>query len=214
MKGASAARVWRAERGRIPLKTIRGVSAVSYTHRNRNGISVEIVFSYSSNFFSLASERAIEFNCSVWAVSLSEVDWNSIFSGFRFGFNAAHVHVPVFSPLANQFSQPIAPEQTRRDSECAQTLHRCEAKNSLVKILCVKTKAPLPFSKLSICSFVNDVRFRCNFRFNRRRNWLSSSPDELPPFSELPSDVLSCELACEGVWCRPSAVNKSAFDRK
>lgn len=66
-----------------------------------------------------------------------------------------------------------------------------------------------PFSKLSICSFVNDVRFRCNFRLRRKRNWLSSSPDEFPPLSELPSDVLSCELASDGVWFKPSTENRS-----
>lgn len=67
----------------------------------------------------------------------------------------------------------------------------------------------LPFSRLSICSLVNDVRFRCNFRLRRKRSWLSSSPDELPPLSELPSDVLSCELASDGVWFKPSMVNRS-----
>lgn len=60
----------------------------------------------------------------------------------------------------------------------------------------------LPFSRLSICSFVNDVRFRCSFLFSRKRICESSSPDEL--CSELPSDVLSCRLDC---WM--STENKS-----
>jgi hypothetical protein len=62
----------------------------------------------------------------------------------------------------------------------------------------------LPFSRLSICSLVKDVRFRCSFRFSRRRICESSSPDEL--CSELPSEVLSWRLDC---WM--STENKSAM---
>ena len=65
----------------------------------------------------------------------------------------------------------------------------------------------LPFSKLSICSFVNDVRFRCNFRLSRNRICESSSPDEL--CSELPSDVLSCEFGCE-----PTSLGNKSESRK
>lgn len=46
-----------------------------------------------------------------------------------------------------------------------------------------------PFSKLSICSLVNDVRLRWSFLLRRSRIWGSSSPDELCK-SELPSEML------------------------
>ena len=37
-----------------------------------------------------------------------------------------------------------------------------------------KRREKSPFSKLSICSLVNEVRLRCNLRFSRRRAWSSS----------------------------------------
>lgn len=46
-----------------------------------------------------------------------------------------------------------------------------------------------PFSRLSICSLVNDVRLRCSFLLSRSRICGSSSPDELC-MSELPSEIL------------------------
>lgn len=73
------------------------------------------------------------------------------------------------------------------------------AKRIIATVCAGASSSYAPFSRLSICSLVNDVRFRCNFRLRRKRNWLSSSPDELPPLSELPSDVLSCEFANDGV---------------
>lgn len=60
----------------------------------------------------------------------------------------------------------------------------------------------LPFSRLSICSLVNEVRLRWSLRFNRRRAWSSSdgvvvvgvggadrefSPELTPPSSEISS---------------------------
>lgn len=40
-------------------------------------------------------------------------------------------------------------------------------------------KKILPFSKLSICSFVKEVLFRCSFLFKRSRAW--SSREEAGP---------------------------------
>lgn len=53
----------------------------------------------------------------------------------------------------------------------------------------------LPFSRLSICSFVNEVRFLCSFLLSLSLSWESSSPEEL--CSELPSDVFSCRASAE-----------------
>lgn len=55
----------------------------------------------------------------------------------------------------------------------------------------------LPFSRLSICSLVNDVRFLCNLRFKINRAWSSSlAPKfEIPPFELSPSpEAVSSEL--------------------
>lgn len=66
----------------------------------------------------------------------------------------------------------------------------------LIYICFVLTKTyNTPFSKLSICSFVKDVLFRCSFRFSLNLNWESSSPEEL--CSEFPSEVFSCIASAE-----------------
>lgn len=50
-----------------------------------------------------------------------------------------------------------------------------------------------PFSKLSIWSLVNDVRFLCSFLFNRSLAWSSSGPT-LDPAFELSPEFVSSEL--------------------
>lgn len=170
--------------------------------------------------------KSLVFNCfcTTFLLSLLNSSIRPIILHFISDPYALHVavlgyYLPVFEPPANQFFLPISHEQTHRDNVCVRILRWCVdfqrqniKNNENIIIIWQHTNDSIqnvPFSKLSICSLVNDVRFRCNFRFKRKRNWLSSSPDELPPASELPSDVLSCEFACDGIWCRPSPANSS-----
>lgn len=96
-------------------------------------------------------------------------------------------------PQVIQFSRQVSPWRRRRDSACVRILQKKES----IKLWKMEggRGGNSPFSRLSICSFVNEVRFLCSFLFSRSLSCESSSPEEL--CSELPSDVFSCRASAE-----------------
>lgn len=58
-------------------------------------------------------------------------------------------------------------------------------------------KLSLPFSRLSICSLVKDVRFLCSFRLSLSRAWSSSPPAQEPGLELSPPEAVSslCTLS-------------------
>lgn len=134
------------------------------------------------------------------AFLIKDLYWNwAAFSWILFFFiNLSFVilscvsNKPVYVPPVIQFFRRAFRVQRHPGSEFVQILQK--KRFFFVWIYNSQESSCLPFSKFSICSFVNDVRFRCSFRFRRKRIWESSSPDEF--CSELPSDTLSCEF----VW--------------
>lgn len=58
-----------------------------------------------------------------------------------------------------------------------------------------------PFSRASICAFVNDVRLRCSLRFNRNLMLSSSPPCDSPPVELLSAGSSGAEIIKPHLGC-------------
>lgn len=103
--------------------------------------------------------------------------------------------LPGYVPQVILFFRPVSRGRRRPDSGSFRILQRkifIEAVSLGFFFYCGMF---VPFSRLSICSFVKEVLFLCSFRFSLSLSCESSSPDEL--CSELPSEVFSCIASAE-----------------
>jgi hypothetical protein len=87
----------------------------------------------------------------------------------------------VFWPRASRSFVPNVPWHIRPDSVCARILQTKTIEIKSVRCIIIMLSFfsfsffEVPFSKASICSCENDVRFLCNLRLSFKRAWYSSS---------------------------------------